>query len=336
MDNSVNKSHIVFGVLSCRASGAAIGQFADAVFPHTVLVHHDFYQCRYLKLSRKNVTVIQMPQRTAWGDWSLVQATLMLIEHALSMEQCDYFQLVSESCLPVRPMKELEEYLARAKPDVMIDMQPLREDSPEAIMNYAWRYLPRTPFLARVARRSGKWWIGRSSDSREAYGGNLKIPSSIRGTWLDRTKRAIGKKIVTSFLRPGVGAFPLGGIQQCWVGSQWFALSRSAAQRVLAVKDKSPELEAHFNRCHIPDESYIHTLVADCAFDNVQPSNHLTFWKAGKFGPDDITESDLSKVTESGKFFARKFSLEADCPIRRDVLSRLSIDRVSTNASDIY
>jgi hypothetical protein len=335
MEKSVTGVNIVFGVLSCRSSSAAISQFADAVYPHKVLVHHDFYQKQYFRVNRENVTVIQTPLRTAWGAWSLVDATLMLIEHALAMEQCDYFQLVSESCLPIRPVAEFSEYLAHAKPDVMIDMQPLTAGSPEAMMNYAWRYLPRQPWLRRVARRSGKWWIGRGYTWQEAYGGNLKIRSATSGTWLDKIKVLVGKNILVSLMSPGIGAFPLGPVKQCWVGSQWFALSKSAAQRILAAKVEAPELEAHFKRCPIPDESYIHTLVAHCAFERIQPSNHLTFWKGAKFGPDEVTESNVPETMRSRKFFARKFSLEPEDPVRRRILSPLTEQRGPESAMDL-
>jgi hypothetical protein len=320
MNEGTGTPVIIFGVLSYRSSSDAISQFADAVFPHKVLVHHDFHQRPEFDICRENVSLIKIPTRTSWGSWSLVEATLMLIEQATAMGQWDYFQLASESCLPVRPIGEFAEYLEHMKPDVMIDMQPLKADSPELMMNYAWRYLPRSPMMRRVARRAGVWCIGRDFNYLEGHGGNIKVPSNTPKTRLDNIKMLIGKKILTSFEKWNTGAFPVGKVNQCWVGSQWFALSRQAALRVLSERKATPELEAHFRRCHIPDESYIQTLVSKCSFNNMQPSNHVTFWKGGGFGPDELTASDLPKILRSKKFFARKFSLDIDCPVRRQIL----------------
>jgi hypothetical protein len=323
MNDATNSSSIVFGMLSYRSSSHAISQFADAVYPHKVLVHHDFSQTPDFKVDRENVFVVSNPHRTSWGNWSLVEATFILIEQAIAMGQWDYFQLVSESCLPVRPLAEFSAYLDYMKPDVMIDMRPLKSDSPEVMMNYAWRYLPRSALIGRIARRAGIWWIGRDCKHQEGYGGNMKVPSDVRQTQLDKLKRAIGKCVIKLVQARGVSAFPLGEIGQCWVGSQWFALSRVAAHRVVATRSETPELEAHFKRCHIPDESYIHTVISKCSFGRIQPSNHITFWKSGGFGPDELTLSDVPRIDRSKKFFARKFSLNTDCPVRYQVLARL-------------
>lgn len=321
MKTSADQLLIVFGVLSCKVSAAAIAQFADAVAPHKVLVHHDFSQSPGFHIDHPNVTVLRNPDRTGWGSWSLVSATIKLIEHAMAIDGWDYFQLVSESCLPVRPVRQFADYLVSAKPDVMIDMLPVAADTPAAVMNYGWRYLPRVAALMRVARRSGKWWIGRNYSCKRAYGVNLRIPASAPGGWLDRVKAALGKTMLSAFLSPPVGAFPIGNFRQCWVGSQWFGLSRRAGERLLATKAQFPKLEAHYKRCTIPDESYIHTLVAACAFEKLQPGNHVTFWDAGNFGPDQLTRSDVLRIAQSGKFFARKFALDPECPVRQQVLA---------------
>jgi hypothetical protein len=302
---------IVFGMLSCRTSAAAISQFADAVAPHRILVHHDFSQAPEWRIDKENVVVLPDHENTAWGSWSLVSVALKLLERALATEEFDYFQLVSESCLPVRPIAQFEEYLGSVTPDVMIDMQPIKGGTPAAILTYAWRYFPRSPLLARIARKGSAWCIGNHYTCRPAYGVNLKVPKDGVQTWNAAIMRVVGRKILTAFLSPRFGAFPLGEFEDCWVGSQWFGLSRAAAERLLALRSACPELEVHFKRCHIPDESYVQTLVAKCAFANVHPGNHVTFWDEERFGPDQISVSDLLRIKRSGRFFARKFTLDA-------------------------
>lgn len=314
---------IVFGMLSCRSSAAAIRQFARAVSPHRVLVHHDFSQTPELFADHDNIIVLPQPEKTAWGSWSLVSATFRLIEHAMLLEQWDYFQLVSEACLPARPVEDFEAALQARRPDVMIDMQPLIADNPAAVMNYGWRYLPRSGRLTRIARRAGLWWIGRHYAVQTVCGGHIRIPHVQRLTLTEHARRLAGMMICRAFLASRAGAFPLGSVRHCWVGSQWFCVARSAAERLLEQRRRTPALEAHFRRCHIPDESYIHTLVAHCGFVHVVEGTHATFWDARNCGPDQLALADFSRLGDSGRFFARKFSLDPDAPARLEMLARL-------------
>jgi hypothetical protein len=315
---------IVFGMLSCRSSAAAIRQFARAVAPHRVLVHHDFSQTPELFTDHDNIIVLSKPEKTAWGSWSLVRATFRLIEHAMTLDQWDYFQLVSEACLPARPVQDFEAALQSGRPDVMIDMQPLIADNPAAVMNYGWRYLPRSRCLTRIARRAGLWWIGRQYAVHTVCGGHVRIPHAETPGLAEHGRRIAGRLISEAFLASCAGAFPVGGVRQCWVGSQWFCVARSAAERLLELRRCTPALEAHFQRCHIPDESYIHTLVAHCGFKNVVGGTHVTFWDARNCGPDQVAIADFARVVDSGRFFARKFSLDPNAPARLEMLDSLN------------
>ena len=325
---------IVFGLLSCRSSSAAISQFAQAVAPHRVLVHHDFSQTPDFSIAQDNVIVLADFERTAWGSWSLVSATFRLLEQALALGNWDYFQLVSESCLPARAVAHFEEYLRTQQPDVMMDLQAVRAGQAVTIMNYGWRYLPRSPRLSRLARKAGVWWIGSGYAVQELCGGHVKVPAARRTTVAGRVLGVVGRALSTAFLRRPAGAFPLGDVQECWAGGQWFGVSRAAAARLCLQRAGTPLLEAHFRRCHIPDEAYLHTLVAHSGFPRVLPGNHLTFWDGRKFGPDQVTEADLPRVASAQKFFARKFSLDPRCPVRLQQLRHLRGDAPGTAATD--
>lgn len=52
-------------------------------------------------------TQIDQQEDTAWGDISLVRATVALLKAALEDETITHFALVSESCVPVRPLGEV-------------------------------------------------------------------------------------------------------------------------------------------------------------------------------------------------------------------------------------
>jgi hypothetical protein len=321
MTTPLEKIVIVFGLLSCRSSAAAISQFARAVAPHKVLVHHDFSQTPECSVDGENVIVVSNPVETAWGNWSLVSATFTLLEQAVALGKWDYFQLVSESCLPARSVTAFEDYLRAQRPDIMMDLQPLRAGHPVTVMNYGWRYLPRTARLTRIARKAGVWWIGKYYTVQTRCGGHVNVPDVRKATLTERAMRLLGRVVSAAFMTRSIGAFPLGDVKECWVGGQWFGASRPAAERLLAQRACTPLLEAHFRRCHIPDESYLQTLVAHSGYARVLPGNHITFWDGGKFGPDQITVADIPRMLDSGKFFARKFSLDPRCPARQELLA---------------
>lgn len=326
MTTPPEKIVIVFGLLSCRSSAAAISQFAQAVAPHKVLVHHDFSQTPECAIARENVIVLSNPEQTGWGDWSLVSATFTLLEQATALGKWDYFQLVSESCLPAQPITAFEDYLRTHQPDVMMDLQPLRAGQPVTVMNYGWRYLPKTWRLTRLARKAGRWWTGKYYTVQTLCGGQVKVPDDAKTTLAESALRFLGRAVSMAFLTRAVGAFPLAGVAECWIGGQWFGVSRAAAERLLVQRTCTPRLEVHFRRCHIPDESYLHTLVAHSNFAHVLPGNHITFWDGRKFGPDQVTVADIPRILDADRFFVRKFSLDPRCPARQALVTHL-LDR---------
>jgi Core-2/I-Branching enzyme/Protein of unknown function (DUF3431) len=78
-----------------------------AVFAHTK--HPEQLHERSI-LSRSQITE---KIETHWGDVSLVHATLALLRAAMQQEGVTHFILVSESCVPIRPIHELLENLER-------------------------------------------------------------------------------------------------------------------------------------------------------------------------------------------------------------------------------
>jgi len=311
--------HIVFGILSSRDSSQAIAQIADCVRPHRVIVHHDYSKYPQFAVLRDNISVIPARAVTAWGGWSLVDATLTLMTEALKDPCCSHFQLLSESCLPVRHIAAFENFLKQHQPDAMIDLIPLDSSDAGALASHGWRYLPRGPLMRRVARRAAMWWQGDIPDYRQQGSVNLHLPGHHAGP-AGRLRQAIGRALVTQFHSGPLGAFPMGQIRQCWIGGQWFALSRAMAEHLLAMCDAAPEVARHFSRCHIPDEAFIHTLIAHSGAARIFPGNHVLFWEGDNMGPNLLGPKDIESVCNSGKFFARKLPLDPANPVRQPFL----------------
>ena len=302
---------IAFGVLSSKQSEQFIDEIARAVAPHPVFVHHDFSKVPVLRPLQPNVTVLRDPVPTAWGDWSLVAATMRLMERALEDRDVTHFQLLSESCLPVRPLAEFENHLRHEQPDFMIDMRPL--DEPQSLLSHGWRYLSEPGWLRRAARLATVCAWQRAGHA-QVNNINLQLAGMAEGP-LARVRQWVGYQVLMAIAwRHRKRLRCLGG-QRLAIGSQWFGASRRGVDWLLRARDALPRLTRHFERSHIPDEAYLHTLVS-CAQAAalplvVRPGNHALYWDGCGTGPDALAAADLPRVLASGRHFARKFPLEA-------------------------
>lgn len=309
----VDDPHIAFGLLSSKKSTAAITQIAAKVYPHPLYIHHDFSKQPDFDPVGSNIIILKSPVQTAWGDWSLVAATLKLMEEALADPRVTHFQLLSESCLPVKPVEEFERYLIKNQPDVMMDLMPIKDD--EALFSHGWRYLTTSPLVTRIARRASMWVVGNSNEHLETCSVNLKLahaPSTIAQSVTSRLGRLILRVIYYftqgSRRRQGINAIGLGG--------QWFGASRRVCSWILESKSKNKSIVNYFEKCQIPDESYLHTLLLNVRTSESDlifyPCNHVLFWHGCSTGPDVVQAENIDQIKNSGKFFARKFSLEIE------------------------
>lgn len=98
----------------------------------------------------------------SWGGFSVVEATLELIETALARGKADYFILMSGACLPVNSSASLTDRLARdggEHIDVMPEAEALGHDRRSRLKHYRFysKTLPR-PCLGAANRLSRLIW----------------------------------------------------------------------------------------------------------------------------------------------------------------------------------
>lgn len=314
----MNSPRIVFGVLSSRDTAQAITSLADILYPHQIIVHHDFTKFADFKIERSNVIVLADPVVTGWGGWSLVEATLKLMQAAKEQFDFDYFQLLSETCLPVKPIREFESYLTKNSPDAMIDLQPILSSADPAFLSHGWRYYPKTKFWCNLARKI--IYLSRDCFTWQQRGLiNLKVLKKDLSL-MERLQSIFVKACYQLWWY--FGSFPLSGVKTCAVGGQWFSLSAGLLDKVLDFIVINPEFVNHYKQVHIPDESFFQTIIYALRPDQVLPANHVLFWHSNANGPDVITLNDLDSLG-SASFFARKFTLDAADPARMLILDSL-------------
>ncbi|WGW04387.1 DUF5927 domain-containing protein [Tropicibacter oceani] len=160
--------------------------------------------------------------RCEWGTWGLVAASQDASE--LMLEKFDdvrHVYLSSGSCLPLRPVHELQQYLADR---------------------------PRTDFIESATTADVPWTVGGLDEERFT----LRFPFS----W--RKHRYLFDKFVEVQRMVGYKrAIPDDIVPH--MGSQWWCLTRQTLSAILQDPARA-QYDAYFRRVWIPDESYFQTL----------------------------------------------------------------------------
>ncbi|MEL7256613.1 MAG: beta-1,6-N-acetylglucosaminyltransferase [Pseudomonadota bacterium] len=160
--------------------------------------------------------------RCEWGTWGLVAATqsasrMMLDEFA----HVRHVYLASGSCLPLRPVQELIDYLAER---------------------------PQTDFIESATTSDVPWTIGGFDKERFT----LSFPFSWR-----KNRFMFDKYVALQRLARYRRRIPNGIVPH--MGSQWWCLTRQTLSAILDDPDRSV-YDRYFSKVWIPDESYFQTL----------------------------------------------------------------------------
>ena len=158
-----------------------------------------------------------------WGTWGIVAATQAASELMLDQfPTVRHVYLASGSCLPLRPVADLIEYLDQR---------------------------PKTDFIESVTTEDVGWTIGGLDFERFT----LRFPFS----W--RRQRMLFDGYVRLQRRIGFRRTIPDGIVP-HLGSQWWCLTRQTLSAILQGPDRERN-DHYFRRVWIPDESYFQTLV---------------------------------------------------------------------------
>lgn len=315
---------IAFGVLSYRPEAAAtVTEIARLVHPHPVYVHHDFSKGHPFETDASNVRVLSRPVQTGWGNWSLVAATYALMEEALKDGEVTHFQLLSEACLPIRAPAEFVAHLGDQRPAAMVDL--IRMDDAERFCSHGWRYVPGGLLIRKVARKLSIWAWGDGAGHRQVAGVNLRLVGEGQRGWRRLRQRMSQQllRVLAWWTRERVRRF---GLSHLAIGGQWFGVDRRCATWLLMCRNQCPDLVAYFMRSQIPDEAFFQTLLSNAAEREpglaLHPGNHAMSWAGNGTGPDVLGSDSLTLVKATQRFFARKFTMNPEDPVRRRIVDQ--------------
>ncbi len=160
--------------------------------------------------------------RCEWGTWALVAATQVASEQMLAeFPDVGHVYLASASCLPLRPIAQLQAYLDRH---------------------------PQTDFIESVTTDEVHWTIGGLDAERFT----LRFPFS----W--KRHRRLFDRYVRLQRRIGFRRRVPDGLVP-HLGSQWWCLTRQTLSAILESAGRRTH-DAYFSKVWIPDESYFQTL----------------------------------------------------------------------------
>ena len=263
--------------------------------PDAVLAsHHDDRSGKLDEAGLADAGILRIlpPSAVQWGTFSQLEMVLRCMRELLDRADFDWLVLLSGQDYPIRPLPDIERFLAGDGHDGFIERRALAAPRP-------WRRAP-DEFSARYLRRY------------------VAVPAG-----LERPVRAIARRIGPLELRT-LGSRRLLGLPllrgpyspalRPYHGSDWFTLSRRCVQRACTADRR---LLHHHRRTLIPTESFVHTvLYNDASLKLSGDTRRYTSWDEPPAPrPRILRLADLEPMLASGLDFARKFDSRVDAAV---------------------
>lgn len=300
--------------MSAVAKAGTVDQLARSLAPHVVLVHHDFSQTPDFTLSAPNARFVPEPKRTGWAVFGFTEGVFHSLRYALENVPFDYLQVLSPTCLPIKPMRQFEAHVSGAA-EAHFDCVDLL-GMQDALMSVGYRaFTPEGTLRHRVLRRLSVDYFGASPGRHD-----------VAGVWL-RSGRGPGAlpwaalAAVKAMSRPWLGRHIFGRELRPYYGSSWFGARRHVIERMVELFAQ-PALRQYYSRMHIADEFLMGTLLMHLRARK-GPMNHFiqTYDEAHV---RDFSEQDLTSLRACPAYFARKFPDDPSASVRLAVLTELA------------
>jgi hypothetical protein len=314
---------IVFGLMASHEPAAAVAQLVDALAPHRVVLHLDAACASALKIERPNLSNVPDASATGWGNWGLTRAILRTVRHAAEVHDFDYFQLLSPSCLPIRPLADFRAHILQDRIDIHADLMPVEGDD-DTFMTFGYRtYLPGSTMRFRVLRRMRGWYFGARPPLVQYHSLSLHrrlprpaiTPSALGGY--------AGLALTRLAARGALGSHPFGPALRPRIGSTWFGAHRHACECMLQMSEVEPWSNG-FKHLHLVDETLLATLIAQTGL-RIGTSNHAISRFDAHGHPCVLTLADMPALEAGGRFFARKFTLQPEDAARQMALEWVGV-----------
>ena len=241
---------------------------------------------RLQRAFRNNPRVAFAPRRIrcGWGEWSLVEASLVAARAAVAaFPEATHFYMVSGDCMPVKTAEYAHAFLDAEAADYIESFD---------FFTSGW-----IKTGIREERLYYRHWFNERTHKRRFY-------ASLEAQTLLRLSREPPADL------------------DIMIGSQWWCLRRATLEAVLAFADARRDVMRFFRTTWIPDETFFQTLVRHLVPETEIRTRTLTFLMFTDYGmPVTFYNDHYDMLLGQGYLFARKVS--ADARSLRDRLGSL-------------
>lgn len=276
-----------------------------------ILLHHDAKSAPLDQAALRmlgGVYQVEPRVNVQWGDASQVDALLCSVIYALRNLEFSWLSVISGQDYPLRPLATIEAELRSSPYDAFVRAAPAPAQYRARYYLRYWR-LPRFRYAYRFPRPvlSAMTWLRCEFNRRQSL---LRIEGGPRGTPLRLGIRTIRHPFSDDFV--------------CYKGSDWFTLSRSAAQYLIEFGQHQSDVLEYFRHTFIPSESYFQTVLCNSKELKVCDDNRrFIVWEDSRLAhPKTLTIEDIDAMEHSGKDFGRKFDAMVDS-MALDALDRI-------------
>jgi hypothetical protein len=311
---------IVFLVMSAVQAPETVDQLARALGRHRVLVHHDFSQTPAFRLDAPNVRFVPEPRRTGWAYFGFTDGIFHSLRYATEHLEFDYLQLLSPTCLPIKPIAAFEAAVS-GEADAHFGCVDLLAD-PDALMSVGYRaFTPEHSLRHRAARWLSRRYFGAASGRRDVAGIWLRTGFDAQRdgdmTWPAKVALAT----IRALAHPAIGRHVFGPGLRPYYGSTWFGARRGVVARMVE-EFRRPGIRDYFSRLRIADEFLIPTILMRICTRPGPMNHYIHTFEEARTGV--LADGDFETLRTSPAFFARRFADDARAPLRIRVLRELA------------
>lgn len=326
-------ARLAFGVMSAMTPAPVVAQLCQALAPYPVLVHHDFSQQPDFAIDLPNVSFVKAPMRTGWNTWGFAQAILHTMDQALERLDFDWFQIVSDNALPVRPVAEFAQWLSGCPHDALLETVNLTAEPLARLANGYRVYTPRGTIAHRLLWSAHRMAFPQRAPRRLVAG--QEIPLDVRrGRGGRQAARVYLARLLLRAARGGLfGPHPFGSALKPMIGAPWLTAT-PAVMRFLLRRAETPTLRAWLEKLDLPSETTIATLLGNSSYRLGPCAMYTPGYDGGSVL--EMTPERVHSAVADGRFFARKFAADPNDPLRRELLATLGVspDRVDSGVTD--
>lgn len=252
-------------------------------------------------VNKSSLYIIECPISVFWGDYSIVQCELLMLETATAKGNYSYYHLLSGICMAIKSQDYIHDFFQKNAGKEFVSLY-----NEQLANRVRFRYKYYFPYMRLLKNPKAKWTRALMAAS--------SITQKVVG--INRTRK--NKTVVFGF------------------GAQWFSITDRFARYVIGRK---AWIETTFRHTLCADEVFLQTILLNSEFaENVYTNSsgdnsmRLIDWNRGR--PYVFCEKDIDEVMSSPMLFARKLDLRIDSKIVDAVLKK-TLSEVNVGESEV-